>query len=159
MKDFKDDFKKVADYIIIDSAAGLGKEATSVLDVADELIIVTNPEIPAITDALKVLKIAEQMDKSIKGIIVTRVRKNRIEMQPDSVKEMLESPILGMVPEDITVQKSLGLKDAVVHTHPKSKVARAYKEIAAKLLDIEYDSYKDRERFLEILARKFGFRN
>ncbi|MEJ2267697.1 MAG: cell division ATPase MinD [Nanoarchaeota archaeon] len=159
MKDFKDDFKKVADYIIIDSAAGLGKEATSVLDVADELIIVTNPEIPAITDALKVLKIAEQMDKSIKGIIVTRVRKNRIEMQPDSVKEMLESPILGMIPEDISVQKSLSLKDAVVHTYPKSKVARAYKEIAAKLLDIEYDSYEDRERFLEILARKFGFRN
>ena len=43
---------------------------------ADELIIVTNPEMPAITDALKTIKIAEQMKKTILGVIVTRVRKN-----------------------------------------------------------------------------------
>jgi septum site-determining protein MinD len=158
IKDFKGDFKKVADCVIIDSAAGLGDEAISAIDIADELIIVTNPEVPAITDALKTIKIAERMKKPVLGVIVTRVKKNDIEMQPDSVKDMLETTILGMVPEDIFVQKSLSLKDAVVHTHPKSKSARAYKEIAAKLLDIEYDSDKDRERILERIMRKLGLR-
>jgi len=158
IKDFKRDFKNVANCVIIDSAAGLGNEALSALDLADELIIVTNPEVPAITDALKTIKIAERMKKPVLGVIVTRVKRNDIEMQPDSVKEMLEAPILGMIPEDILVQKSLSMKDAVVHTYPKSKAARAYKEIAAKILDVDYDSDQDREKVFEIIMRKLGFR-
>jgi len=149
IKEFKEDFKKISDYIIVDSAAGLGNEAISLIEMADELIIVTNPEMPAITDALKTVKIAEQMKKPILGVIMTRVKKNNIEIQPETVKEMLEVPILGMVPEDISVQKSLNLKDAVVHSHPKSKSSRAYKEIVAKLLDVEYDSDKDKEGWFE----------
>ncbi|MFH1787439.1 MAG: cell division ATPase MinD [archaeon] len=147
IKDFKKDFGKIAEYVIIDSAAGLGSEALSVIEVADELIIVTNPEMPAITDALKTIKIAEELKTPVLGTIISRVKRDYIEMSPETVKEMLEVPILGSIPEDIAVKKSLNLKDAVVHTHPKSKSSRAYKEIAAKLLDIEYDSNKDRENF------------
>lgn len=154
IKNFKKDFKKISDYIIMDSAAGLGEEAISVIEMADELIIVTNPEIAAITDALKTVKLAEQIKKPILGVIIARVKKDDIEMQSETVKEMLEAPILGMVPEDISVQKSLNIKDAVVHTHPKSKASRAYKEIASKLLNIEYDSEKDREKMLERLLKK-----
>ncbi len=154
IKDFKDDFKKISEYIIVDSAAGLGNEAISVIGMADDLIVVTNPEMPALTDALKAIKIAEQMKKPIMGVIVTRVKKNDIEMQPETVKEMLEAPILGMVPEDISVQESLSLKDAVVHTHPKSNASRAYKEIAAKLLNVQYNSKKDKEHLWEKVFRK-----
>jgi septum site-determining protein MinD len=153
LKDFKNEFKKVSDYVIVDSAAGLGEEAVSALELADEIIIVTNPEMPAITDALKTIKIAEQKKKPVVGIIMTRVKKNKIEMQPDTVKDMLEVPVLGMVPEDFCVSDSLNHKDAVVHVFPKSKSARAYKEIAAKLTGREYDSKKDRESFW---ARIFG---
>lgn len=158
IKNFKKDFKKISDYIIVDSAAGLGREATSVIDLADELIIVTNPEMPAITDALKVIKIAEDMKKPILGVIITRVKKDYIEMQPDTVKEMLEVPILGMVPEDICIKESLNLKNATVHTHPKSKSARAYKEIAAKLINIKYNSKKDKESFFKRLFKKLRSR-
>jgi septum site-determining protein MinD len=155
IKDFKEDFKKLSDYIIMDSVAGLGQEALSVMAMADELIIVTNPEMPAITDGLKAIKIAEQMKKPVLGVIVTRVSKDNIELDPGTVKEMLEVPILGMIPEDISVKRSLRLKDAVVHTHPKSKAARAYKEIAAKILNVPYDSDDDKEGFFERLF-KFG---
>jgi septum site-determining protein MinD len=154
IQDFKEDFKKISDYIIVDSAAGLGKEALSVMEMADELIIVTNPEMPAITDALKAIKMAEQMKKSVMGVIITRVKRNDIEMQPDTVKDMLEIPILGMVPEDFAVQQALSKKDAVIHTHPKSKAARAYKEIAANLLNVEYDSDKDKPSFWKRLFRR-----
>lgn len=158
VKDFKEDFKKISDYIIMDSAAGLGTEALSIINMADELIIVTNPEMPAITDALKTIKLAEQMKRPITGVIVTRVRKNDFEMQPETVKEMLEIPILGMVPEDTSIQKALHLKDAVVHTHPKCNASRAYKEIAAKILEVEYDSNKDKEGFWKKLFKKVGIK-
>lgn len=158
MKDFKKEFSELAEYIIIDSAAGLGNEALSVLEVADELIIITNPEMPAIADALKTIKIAEEMKKTVMGTIVTRVRKDQIEMQPEIVKEMLEVPILGMVPEDEDIKRALGKKDVVVHTHPKSKSARAYKEIAAKITGNEYNSKKDKENIFEIISRKFGLK-
>ncbi len=144
MKNFREDFKKISKYVIVDCAAGLGEDARSVIDLADELIIVTNPELPAITDALKTIKVGEQMKKKITGVIMTRVRKNKIEMQPDAVKDMLEIPVLGMVPEDITIQKSLNQKNPVVNAFPKSKAARAYKEIAAQILKVDYDSRTDR---------------
>jgi septum site-determining protein MinD len=155
LKNFKKAFSELADYIIVDSAAGLGNEALSAIELADDLIIVTNPEMPAITDALKTIKLAEDMKKPVIGTIVTRVKKNDYEMQPDIVKEMLEIPILGMIPEDSALQQSLNKKDAVVHTHPKSKPARAYKEIAAKLTNTKYDSNKDKERLMDKLRRKF----
>ncbi|MCX6746963.1 MAG: cell division ATPase MinD [Candidatus Pacearchaeota archaeon] len=155
IKDFKDDFKKISEYILMDSAAGLGHEAISMIEIADELIVVTNPELPAVTDALKTIKIAEQYKKKVLGVIVTRVKRNKIEMNPDAVREMLESPILGMVPEDFCIQEALSMKDAVIHTHPKSKSARAYKEIASKLLNVEYDSDKDKEKIFERLFKRF----
>ncbi len=154
LKNFKRDFANLADHVIVDSAAGLGAEARSVIEIADEIIIITNPELPAITDALKALKLAEQMKKPILGVIITRVKKDKIELQPDIVREMLEVPILGMVPEDIDVKKALNEKDAVVHTHPKSKAARAYKEIAANLIDVKYNSKKDREKMLKRVLKK-----
>ena len=148
-KELKKEFQNLAKYIIIDSAAGLNEEARSAIELSDELIVVTNPEMPAITDAMKAIKFAQRKNKEILGVVVTRVRKDRIEMQPLVVKELLEIPILGMIPEDITVKKALNRRDAVIHTHPKSKSSRAYKEIAAKILDIDYDSNKDKESIWE----------
>ena len=153
LKDFKKDFTKISDYVIVDSAAGLGSDAMSTISMADEIIIVTNPEMPAITDALKTVKLAEEMGKSIMGVIITKVRKDDIEMQPETVKEMLEIPVLGMVPYDISVSKSLSMKNAVVHTHPKSKSSRAYKEIAAKIVGAKYNSKKDKENIFEKLFK------
>jgi septum site-determining protein MinD len=154
IKEFKRDFKRISNYVIIDSSAGLGNEATSAIDLADELIIVTNPEIPAITDALKTIKLAKQMNKEVRGVIVTRVRKDDIEMSPENVRDMLEVPILGMVPEDEHVRKALNKKNAIIHVYPKSKSARAYKEIAAQLLDVNYDSRKDSPTIWERLFKR-----
>ena len=152
LKDFKKHFGNIADYVIVDSAAGLGKEARDAIEMADELIVITNPEIPAITDALKTIKLAEELKIPVLGVLITRVRRDKIEMQPETIKDMLEVPILGMIPEDLAVKKSIKQKDAVVHTHPKSKAARAYKEIAANLVNIKYNSKNDRENvFKKIL--------
>ncbi|MDP3992164.1 MAG: cell division ATPase MinD [Nanoarchaeota archaeon] len=158
MKDFRKDFKKLSRTIIVDSSAGLGQEATAAIEMADELIVVTNPEMPAVTDALKAVKLAEQLKKPVRGVIVTRVRKDEIELEPEIVKEMLEIPILGMVPEDMAVKKSIRNKGTVVHLYPKSNAARAYKEIAARILGVNYDSDKDKENFFERFSAWLGFK-
>ncbi|MDP3966532.1 MAG: cell division ATPase MinD [archaeon] len=156
LKNFKEDFKNLAEFVILDCSAGLGKEAICVMEMADEIILVSNPEMPAITDALKTIKIAEGMKKPVTGIIMTRVRKNRYELSPETVKEMLEIPVLGMIPEDILIQDALKNKKPIVYLHPKSKPARAYKEIAARLVDEEYDSDTDKETLFERFKRFFG---
>lgn len=147
ISDFKKEFKGLSEYVLVDSSAGLGDEALAAMDLADEIIIITNAEMPAITDALKTIKMADEMKKPVMGVIVTRVRKDNVEMTPEAVKDMLETPILGMIPEDISVKKALNKKDAVVHTYPKSDASRAYKEIAARIVNAEYNSKKDRYPF------------
>ncbi|MSS74921.1 septum site-determining protein MinD [Candidatus Pacearchaeota archaeon] len=134
LKDVGKKLRKMADYIIYDSAAGLGEEALASLESGDELIIVTNPEIPAVTDALKTAKVIEQLGKTVRGVIVTRVRGVKTEMPIQNVRDMLELPIIGVIPEDKNVQAALILKDALVHTHPKSRASRAYRLLAARII-------------------------
>jgi len=133
------DLRKLSDIVIFDSAAGLGSEAVSAIAVADEVIIVTNPEIPAVTDALKTVKIAQELGKDVLGVIVTRAKSTKYEMSIKSIQEMLESPILGVVPEDNAVQESLSLRNAVFLTHPKSVAAQSYKKIAARIVGAEIE--------------------
>lgn len=149
LKEVGKKLKKIADFVIYDSAAGLGDEAIASFESGDEMILVTNPEIPAVTDALKAAKVIEQMGKRIRGVIVTRVRGSKSEMPIANIKEMLELPILGVIPEDGKMQEALVMKDALMHTHPNSKAARAYRKIAAKIAGV---SYKEPSLF----ARMFG---
>ena len=156
ISNFKKDFRNMSEYIIVDSAAGLGDETMATMELADELIIITNAEMPAITDALKTIKLAEQMKKPVMGVIVTRVRKDNIEMTPETVKDMLETPILGMIPEDMNVKRSLNRKDAIIHTHPYSSASKAYKEIAARIVKTDYDSNKDRPPFWRRIFKRMN---
>ncbi len=141
------DLSELCDYVIIDSAAGFSEEVMAVLEAADEIVIVTNPEMPAVTDALKAVKVAREMGKVINGVIVTRHNDARYEMPLSSIKSMLESQIIGVIPEDKAVKEALNLRDAVSHTHPRSKVAKKYLEIARKVNGeevVEYKSFLDR---------------
>lgn len=141
---------KLCDYVIIDSAAGFGEEVIAVMEASDEIIIVTNPEMPAVTDALKSVKVAREMGKTVNGVIVTRHRDANYEMPLSSIKSMLETQIIGVIPEDKAVKEALNLRDAVSHTHPRSKVSRKYHEIACKV---------DGREFVEkrgFLGRLFG---
>ena len=151
LKDVGKKLRKMADYIIYDSAAGLGEEALAAMEASDELIIVTNPEIPAVTDALKASKVIEEMGKQVRGVIITRVRGLKTEMPIANVKDMLELPILGVIPEDKNMQSALVMKDAILHTHPKSKASRAYRHIAARI--IGNNNYRED---VSIFERLFG---
>ncbi len=150
LKEVGKKLRRMADYVIFDCAAGLGDEAVGAIEAADELVIVTNPEITAVTDALKTIKLAEEMGKDVKGVIVTRVRGDKNEMSVANIKDMLDTQILGVVPEDRNVSAALKQKDAVLHNYPYSKASRAYKKIASKIAGV---SYKEPNLFARFFSK------
>ncbi len=126
------------DFILVDSAAGLGKEALAALEAADELITVTNPELPALTDALKLGNLAQKYGTHNLGVIVNRVSGKKHEFSPASVEEFLEVPLLGKVPEDKNMSKALSKKQPIITHSPNSPASQHIMEIAARLIGEDY---------------------
>ena len=124
--------------VVIDGAAGLGREARTSMALADGLLIVTNPEMPAVADALKAIKLAELTDKPVFGVVLNRVNGHAYEMSKKEVEEMLGIPILGEIPDDKNIPASIAAHMPVVKFKPRSKSARAFKKLAANIMGDEH---------------------
>ena len=130
--------KGMNDIVLVDCAAGLGKEALCALESVDEILIVTNPEMPAVADALKTIKIAEELNKKILGVVLTQTNDRNLELSIKNVEALLEKPVISVIPKDKSVKEALIRKESVIHTHPKSNAAISYKKLAALLLNRDY---------------------
>jgi len=131
--------KKQADIILLDSPAGLGKESLKSIEVANDIIIVTNPNMPSIVEALKIKEIAERMNKNILGVVINRVNNKKSELSEKEIKNMLELPILTKIPEDSVVPLSIGNKIPVVHFDPFSPSSKAINKFGADLVGKEFE--------------------
>ena len=116
--------------LIIDGAAGLGREARAVMAAADSLLIVTNPDIPSVTDALKAVRLAAQSGKPVLGVVLNRVGAYPSQMSAEEVVGMMDVPVLVSIPEDGAVPASIAAQTPVVLWKPRSRAARAYKHLA-----------------------------
>ena len=125
--------KNIGDLILIDSAAGINDEVMHAVAASDECIIVTNPEMLAVSSALKTIKKVEDEEKTILGVIVNRVT-GKNEMTLKNISKLLEYPIIGVIPEDIKVKRSLSEKEPVALAYPHSKAAREYNQIARHII-------------------------
>ena len=139
------------DFILVDSAAGLGKEALAAVEAADELVTITNPELPALTDALKLGNLANKSGTHNLGVVVNRVKGKKHEFSMRSVENFLELPILGKISEDPAISKAIARKQPVVVHSPKSRASQQIMGIAARLIGEEY---KPR---MPISTRLFGW--
>ena len=119
-------------------AAGLGREALALMNAVDDIIVVTNPELPAVADAMKTVRIAEDLGKNVRGVVVTKTG-GEGDISDLNLQTLLEKPILATIPHDKAIRTSLIKKDPVIYTNPKSKSAVAYKKLAAELIGIEYE--------------------
>ena len=126
------------DFILLYSAAGLGKEALSAIEAADEMITVTNPELPALTDALKLGNMAGKYGTHNLGVVVNRVRGKKHEFSLEAVENFLEVPVLGKIPEDSEVSKALSVKKPVLIHKPMAPSSQHIMGIAARLIGEEY---------------------
>ncbi len=123
-----------AEMVIMDAPAGFHKEVFSLLGSSDEVIIVTNPELPAVTDAIRAISLVEQAGKDVTGIVVNRYNGDEIDMPIDNIGAMLGKEILEVIPEDIYVKKSVKLKYPVTYAYPLAPSSISFKRLAAKLL-------------------------
>jgi len=150
--------KKITEYVLIDASAGLGEEARAAMYASDEIIIVTNPELSAVTDALKTIKLAEEIGKPVKGVIINRYRKSKADMKISDIRDMLEVPILGIIPEDESVKKSQLIKNPVVCTHPRSPSSKQYISTSKRILGEKIEFEEDEEGFFSKLLKSLGIR-
>jgi len=139
------------DFVLIDSAAGLGKEALSAIGAADEVITITNPELPALTDALKLGKMAERLEARNVGVVVNRIKNEEHEMPTGDIEKFLNLPVIGKIPEDLNVGRSISKKEPVVMHNPKSRAAQEFRAIAAGLIGKKY------EKKTPLVTRLFGW--
>jgi len=138
------------DIIIIDASAGLGREALSAIESADEIIIITTPELPAVTDALKTVKLAEQVGTKVLGVVVNRITGRSYEMSSSQIRSMLDVDVLAEIPEDVAVPESISKRTPVVHHKPHSPSSRSMRQFAAQLIGRQY-MYASRRPWYEKL--------
>lgn len=122
------------DIILIDGAAGLGKEALAAMEASDELLIITNPELPAALDALKAIKLAEQLGSKLLGVVLNRVSRKPHELSEKEIEDLLELPVLAKIPEDENIKKSIAQKIPVVKYNPYAPASLEFKRLAGLLV-------------------------
>lgn len=121
--------------IILDSGPGLGPEAIAAVKASDEMLIVTNPEIPTIASTLRTFRAAERYRVPIIGTVVNKVSGKKYEVPLAEVKKSLGWPVLMIVPEDEKVRESLTAGVPVIKYAPKSSAARAFSELADRIYE------------------------
>ena len=148
------DMENKAEIVIVDSAAGLGKESITMMGAADEIFVVTTPDITSVTDSLRTIKLAEANGGNVAGVIVNKVIGDKLEMTIEEIEEMLEQKVIGIIPYDNNVRVALKKNHPVLHLYPNSKSSVGFKKIAALLVGEKYGAMQER---LGFFSRIFGF--
>lgn len=122
------------DYVLIDSAAGLGREAISALGAADEVIIVTNPDLPSTVDALKTVQVAQRLNKKILGVVVNRVHGRDHEMSKENMEDMIGHQVIAEIPEDPAISRSIAEKTPLSSYDNTSPAAYEIRKLGYRLV-------------------------
>jgi len=144
------------DFLLIDAPAGISKDGVIPLAVADKVILVVNPELASMADALKTKALTEMLGRTVEGAILNRAALEKTEINRNKVSELLGVKVLEMIPEDSNVRLSAAFKMPVVLKAPTSPASIAFKRLAAQLAGepfIEVNEKKNKESFVDRLAR------
>ncbi len=128
---------QISDIILLDTAPSIGSETIWSLKCCDEAIIVTNPDLPSVIEALKMIKLSREYDVHVLGIVVNKYNKNG-SLSLSEIYKICNVPIISLIPEDKNVPKSISAKIPVTHYKPYSKSSLAFKRLAADLINVEY---------------------
>ncbi len=146
------------DYVLIDAPAGISRDGIIPLAVADKVLLVVNPELSSMADALKTKTLTELLGKEVEGVILNRTELEKTEINRNKVQELLGLRVLEMIPEDANVRRAAAFKIPVVIRTPASSASIAFRRLAAKIAGekfIEDDVKLDRGRFFDRLRTVF----
>jgi MinD-like ATPase involved in chromosome partitioning or flagellar assembly len=129
------------DYIIIDSAAGIGREALEALKSAEEVLIVTNVERSSLLDAYRLIKVLEKLDIKVLGVVINKVKKN---VDYVKIEGFLGKEIIGIIHYDENVQKSMDSGIPLLDYDINSIASKDILEIAKKISGKEVKKEKNK---------------
>ena len=124
---------KLNETVIVDFPPGLGKNVRKLMNMTDEIIVVTNPELTAVTDALKTVELARKMKKIVTGLVLNRVRKEKHELTLNEVEEICEVPVLVEIPEDKNIRRANFNHLPVIYFNPYADSSIEYLKLAAMI--------------------------
>ncbi|MFW6265757.1 MAG: MinD/ParA family ATP-binding protein, partial [Halanaeroarchaeum sp.] len=138
------------DVLLLDSPATLASRG-AVLPVvlADRIVLVVQPTIPAITDALKVQEYATAYGTGVAGVLFNKVHDPAsVDRIVDRAGTYFEGPIIGTVPMDDAAREARRAGTPLLAHAPDSDAAAAYRA-AADAIDVavgEPEAFADRFR-------------
>src|SRR5574341_705983 len=103
-----EELKPLVDFILIDSPAGIERGFRNAIAPADEVLIVTNPEVSAVRDADRIVGLLEADSRKLPmRLIINRVKQDMIRrgemLSPEDIMDILSINLIGIIPDDESV--------------------------------------------------------
>lgn len=153
----KNSIKKLfgkTDIVLLDAAPGLGREAMATIQASDEVILVNTPFVPSTMDIMKCHQVAEDIGVKPLGVVLNMVGKEKYELTPKEVEDLIELPVISTVPMDKNVLRSLALKMPVYLFSPGSPSSREFVRLAAHIIGEEYAPEGFLAGIMKLFSRK-----
>ena len=126
------------DILLIDAPAGLEKDALAAIAAAQEMLLVTTPEVPSISEALKTKIIASKLGVDILGVVINREHHDKTFLTIDEIEAILEVPVIAVIPDDPEVSRAAAFGEPIIIKNPKSPTSNAIMQLAADMIGEEY---------------------
>lgn len=160
-----DQLRPEMDFVIIDCPAGIERGFRNAVAPADEVIVVTNPEISAVRDADRIVGLLEAEEKGPGKLIVNRIKPAMVArgdmLSVPDILDILGIALIGVIPEDETIIVSTNRGTPIsLNGHSNSEAGKAFQNIARRLMGEEVPfmqiSHKEKalDRFLNWLSGK-----
>ncbi|MCZ7541375.1 MAG: septum site-determining protein MinD [Anaerolineae bacterium] len=130
------------DYILIDSPAGIEWGFRNALAPADEVIIITNPEAPAVRDADRIIGLVEAEGRKIPtSLVINRAKPDMIRrgdmLSVNDVLDILSTPLLGVIPDDEQIIVSSNRGNPLTLDNQKTPASEAIRDIAKRITGVK----------------------
>jgi len=142
------------DFVLLDSAPGIGKEAMSVLKNCSEIIFVTVPYMHALADVLRCLRITRNLGLKEIGIVLNMVKNSPDELKAKQIEEITGLPVIAKIPFDKNFQVCSAAGIPLINYKSKSPSSKEIKKLAALLLGFTYEEKSFWKRFLDLVRGK-----
>ncbi|HVO70510.1 MAG TPA: septum site-determining protein MinD [Aggregatilineaceae bacterium] len=151
------------DFILIDSPAGIEWGFRNAIAPADEIIVVTNPEAPAVRDADRIIGLLEAEERRLPtSLLLNRTKPDMIRrgdmLSVNDVLEILSVRLLGVIPEDELVLIASNRGTPLTLDSHKSPAGGAFVNIARRITGekVPLVELEPQGGFFWRLARLFG---
>ena len=155
LKDVLKDLIDRCDYLLIDAPAGISRDGVIPLAIADDVILVVNPELSSIVDALKTKILTEVVGGHVLGAILNRAGIEKTEAVSQKMEKVLGVKVIGTIPEDPNIRKAASFKTPIVIKYPDSGASVAFRKIAAGMAGLPFKESVEasKEGFIDRFAK------